>query len=247
MSRTRRVTRYTSQLRGYATECRECKRDAIMHRTNHEPTTNVARWRARVATTARLAGRQSLPLTSAVLSTNERACCDEVPEVNFRGEVDRLVHDYSRGDSFSPPSFLSFFLTPARVPTPSVSLAYTTHTRSVLSARLPQIFISGSTANSGRTGRSARDRPGFLTVLTASSPQAATAAAVVVTVVHRGTYARRVCARAALAVVERRRVCLNLNTLWQRRGEAVPSARVTPSELPRRLHLSSRRRRRRHA
>jgi len=176
-----------------------------------------------------------------VLSTNERACCDEVSEANFRGEVDRLVHDYSAATRFPLLSLsLSLLLPRAFLLRPSRS-RIRTHTLARFSVRLPQIFISGSTANSGRTGRSARDRPGFLTVLTASSPQAATAAAVVIVVVHT----RDVCTPGQHSPSWRDDVCLNLNTLWQRRGEAVSTARVTPSELSRRLHLANRRRRRR--
>lgn len=125
----------------------------------------------------------------------------------------------------------SFFYSRAALLRPSRSHAHT-HAHTPLarfSARLPQIFISGSTANSGRTGRSARDRPGFLTVLTASSPQAATAAAVVSCII---VYTRDVCAPGQHPPSRRDDACLNLNTLWQRRGEAVPSARVTPSESP---------------
>ncbi|KAL0127487.1 hypothetical protein PUN28_005636 [Cardiocondyla obscurior] len=103
--------------------------------------------------------------------------------------------------------------------------------RARLSRRLPQIFISGSTANSGRTGRSKRARPPWFFnrphgKLTASGR-------------HRrhhpsSSYIRAaVCARAAAPVgswSRRDDACLNLNTLRQRKEASVPSARDTPSE-----------------
>jgi len=202
---------------------------------------------ARARRTARLAGRR---LTSAALSTNERPHRGDVSRLvvaNFRGKWTDWYTITSRGDLF-PPLARSLLLSLSLAPsTPSISSFYSrarfafvslartyAHSLARFSARLPQIFISGSTANSGRTGRSARDRPGFLTVLTASSSQAATAAAVavavvVVVVVHRRTYARLCAPEQHPSESWRDDACLNLNTLWQRR-EAVPSARVTPSE-----------------
>lgn len=189
----------------HATARRASARGTRLRRA--EPATSrqsAARDGAGARCTARLDGSR---LTSAALSTNEGARHGDVSRfavANFerRGGPTgtRLPAAVTRFPPLARSFLLSFSLalsTPSisssysrtRALPPSVSLART-YTLSRYSARLPQIFISGSTANSGRTGRSARDRPGFLTVLTASSPQAATAAAAAIAVVHRRTYAR---------------------------------------------------------
>lgn len=174
--------------------------------------------RARQAT--RLAGRR---LTSATLSTNERPRRGDVSrltEANFRGEVDRLVHDCQPRRLVSPSLSLTPFLVSLRLPLslspsfllprrapPSVSLARTyarTHSsRSVLSPTSSNLYFRLDRELGANWSKRARP-PRFFNrphgKLTASGYRRRRR------VVHHRIYARRMCARAAPAVAERRRV-----------------------------------------
>lgn len=181
-----------------------------------EVTADGARWRARVThgdwPREGLRQRRYRPISGRA-ATTYLASPRRISEVRWtdwytiasRGDsfppLARRRSSSRRSLSFSP----SFFHSRVALLRPSRSHAHT-HIHTPLarfSARLPQIFISGSTANSGRTGRSARDRPGFLTVLTANGYRRRCRAS---------SYIRATCvpapgqAAAAPAVAERRRV-----------------------------------------
>lgn len=220
---------------------------------------------ARARRTTRLDGSW---LTSAALSTNEGARRGDVSRLavanlerrggptgtRLPAVVTRFPplapSFFSLSLSLSPLLRLFFSLPHARAPSVAVvSLARTPAlSLSVLSATSSNLYFRLDRELGANWSKRARP-PRFFNrphgKLTASGRRRR----------HRRCHRRRassyiratVCARAAPVARSRGGddACLNLNTLWQRRGEAVPSARVTPSEPS--LPSSPRRRHRRRA